>query len=54
MLDTFVHMFCEPKIAFIAKAEARNYPGLGGVAAGMGCLFISRDKSKEGTVRITE
>lgn len=47
-------MSCDPKIAFIAKAEARNYPGLGGIAAGFGCLFIERGKSKEASSRITE
>lgn len=52
MCDTFVHLASDPKQAFIAKAEARNYPGIGGVAAAIGCIFIERAKSKEARDRI--
>jgi len=46
MLDSFVHLATTPKLAFIAKKEMRSYPGIGGVAAAIGCIFIERQKSK--------
>lgn len=45
MIDTFIHLSIEPKLAFIAKAETRNFPGVGGVAAAVGCIFIERGRS---------
>lgn len=54
MYDTFIHLACDSRQAFIAKAEARNYPGLGGVAAAIGCIFIERAKSQEARDRIVK
>jgi|688.fasta_scaffold459113_1 1-acyl-sn-glycerol-3-phosphate acyltransferase len=40
--------------SFVAKAEVRNYPGVGKIAEGIQSIFLNRGDSKEKRIEALE